>query len=93
MDTLTIALSMSIGCAVAWLIALYSSRGPALLFWDVLFGMVGATFCALMIGWIAPMLVIIGLLTAGPICAVLAIVAGHAIRRAVGKSIRRRHSI
>lgn len=92
MDTLTIALSMSIGCAVAWLIALYSARGPALLLWDVLFGMVGAALCALAFAWSVPTLGVIGLLLAGPLCAVLMIVAGHAIRRAVDKAIRGRLS-
>jgi hypothetical protein len=93
LDTLTIALSMSVGCAVAWLIALYSARGPALLLWDVLFGMAGAALCALATAWIAPTLVVVGLLTAGPLCAVVMIVAGHAIRRAADKAIRGRRSV
>ena len=80
---------MSVGCAVAWLIALYSARGPALLIWDVLFGMMGAGLCVLAITFIDPRFGVIGVVTAGPLCAVLMIVAGHAIRRAV-KAIRAR---
>jgi hypothetical protein len=83
---------MSIGCTVAWLIALYSARGPALLLWDVPFGMVGASLCALAIDWSLPTLGVIGLLTAGPPSAVLMIVTGHAVRRAVAKAIRGRRS-
>ncbi len=88
METLTIAMSMSIGCAVAWLIALYSERGPTLLIWDTLFGMTGAALCALAVAWIDLALGIIWLLVAGPPCAVLMIIAGHAIRRAVDRAIR-----
>ena len=35
------------------------------------------------IGWLAPTLVIVGLVTAGPFCALLMILAGNAIRRAL----------
>ena len=43
------ALIMSIGSAVAWLVALYSARGPALLIWDVLFGMSGTGWTYMLI--------------------------------------------
>ena len=82
MDILTIALCMSIGSAVAWLIALYTHRGVHLLFWNTFFGMAGAALCALLIAWTAPALGVVGLVIAGPIFAVLTIVAGNAIRRA-----------
>ena len=83
MDILTIALCMSIGSAVAWLMALYTSRGVQLLLWDMPFAMAGAALCALAIAAIAPAFVVVGLVMAGPFCAVFAIFAGHAIRRAL----------
>jgi hypothetical protein len=89
LDNLTIALCISIGQAVAWLIALYTERGVHLLFWNVLFATVGAALCALAIAWIAPTFGLLGLVTAGPVCAVLMVVAGHALRIAAGEAIRR----
>ena len=88
MDALTIALSMSIGCAVGC-VALYSERSPLLLPWDLVFATAGAALCALAIAWIVnPRWAVIGLLTAGPPCAVLMIVVGHAIRRRIIKAVR-----
>jgi hypothetical protein len=89
LDNLTIVLCISIGQAVAWLITLYTERGVHLLFWNVLFATAGAALCAVAIAWIAPTLVVIGLVTAGPLCAVLTIVGGHAIRMFAGRAIRR----
>lgn len=83
MDYLTGILCLCIGQAVAWLIAIYSERGAYLLLWDSLFATTGAFLCALAINWIAPTLGVIGLVTAGPLCALLMVIAGHAIRRAV----------
>jgi hypothetical protein len=83
LDILTIALCISIGNAVAWLIALYTDRGVQLLLWDVPFATAGAALCALAVAWIAPTLGVVGLVTAGPLCAVLMIVAGNSIRRAL----------
>jgi hypothetical protein len=68
---------------VAWLLALYTSRGVGLLLWDVPLGTLGAALCALAIGSISPAFGVVGLVTAGPICAVLTILAGDAIRRAL----------
>jgi hypothetical protein len=70
---------MSIGNAVAWLIALYTERGVRLLLWDVPFATIGAAVCAISVAWI----VVVGLVTAGPVCAALMIIAGNAIRRAL----------
>jgi hypothetical protein len=84
LDILTITLCMSIGSAVAWLVALYTPGGAYLLFWNTLFGMMGAALCALAIAWIAPALGVAALVIAGPVCAGLAIVAGQAMRRALG---------
>lgn len=82
MDFLTIALVLCIGNAVAWLIALYTERGAYLLLWNLLFGTVGAALCALAIAWLAPTLGVTGLVIAGPVFSVLAIIAGQAVRRA-----------
>lgn len=71
---------------------LYTVRGTATLLWDVLFGTAGAALCALAIPWIAPKLGVVALVTAGPLCAVLAIFAGHEIQRAVDKALRGRLS-
>ena len=83
MDFLFAVLCISIGQVVAWLIALYTDRGFHLLLWNSLFGTVGVALCALVITWVAPTLGIVWLLTVGPLCAVLMIIAGHAIRRSL----------
>jgi hypothetical protein len=77
------ALCISVGSAVAWLLALYTSRGVRLLLWDVPLGTLGAALCALAIGAISPALSVVGLVTAGPLSAALMIFAGDAIRRAL----------
>jgi hypothetical protein len=82
MDTLTIALCISIGSAVAWVVALYTSRGVFALLWGVPLGMAGAAVCALAIAWFLPSLGVIGLVIAGPAFALLAIWAGGAVIRA-----------
>ena len=83
MDTLSIALCISIGSCVAWLVALYTPAGTLSLLWNVPFGMAGAALCALAIAWFAPWLGVAGLVIAGPLGAVLAILAGDAILRAL----------
>ncbi len=83
MDILTIALCISIGSAVAWLLALYTDRGVELLLWDTLFATAGAALCALAFAWTSPTVGLVGLVTAGPLCAALMIVIGHAVRRAL----------
>ena len=69
MDFLTVTLCMCIGTAVAWLFALYTPRGAHLLFWNTFFGMLGAALCALAIFRFAPVLSVVGLVIAGPLCA------------------------
>lgn len=83
LDHLIIALCISIGNAVAWLLALYTTRGVRLLLWDVLFGMTGAAMCAFILVSVTPELALVGLVVAGPLCALLMIYAGDAIRRAL----------
>jgi hypothetical protein len=81
-DFLTGTLSLCIGSAVAWLVALYTEHGARLLIWNTAFGVVGAALCAFVIGWTAPAFTVVGLLVAGPLCSLLAIQAGNAARRA-----------
>jgi hypothetical protein len=83
MDDLTIAMCLCIGNAVAWLLALYTQRGLPRLLWDIPLGTAGATLCALTIAWLALKSGGVWLLIAGPLSALVAILAGHAIRRAV----------
>jgi len=83
LDILTIAIVMSVGNAVAWLLALYTARGVRLLLWDVPFATLGAALCAASIACLDPKLTIVGLVTLGPFCALLMLHIGNAIRRAL----------
>ena len=83
MDFLAQILCLCIGSMVAWLIAMDNERGAALLIWNHVFGIAGAALCALTLGWVAPHWGIVGLVLGGPPSAVLLIVAGNAVRRAV----------
>ena len=83
MDTLSIALCISIGSCVAWLVALYTPAGTSSLLWNFPLGMAGAALCALAIAWFAPWLGIAGLVIVGPFGALLAILVGGAILRAL----------
>jgi hypothetical protein len=85
-DILTIALCMSIGCAVAWLMALYTEAGMRPLIWNVALGMVGAALCALVTSWIEPIFVILTLITVGPVCSLLMIIVGQTIKRRLSKA-------
>ena len=82
MNTLSIALCISIGSCVAWLAALYTAAGTPSLLWSFPLGTAGAALCALVIAWFAPWLGIAGLVIAGPFAAAFAILAGGAIVRA-----------
>jgi hypothetical protein len=83
LDILTMALCISIGTGVPWLMAIHSDNSARQLIWNTLFGMVGVTLCALAFNWLAPIYAIIALISAGPIFALVAIVAGQALKRAV----------
>ena len=87
MDTLSIALCISIGSCVAWLVALYRPDGTSSLLWHFPLGMAGAALCALAIARFAPWLGVAGLVIVGPFCAVLMIVTGDAIIRALRRPI------
>lgn len=80
-DILTIALCLSVGCVVAWLLALYTARGERRLLSDTALAMLGAAACAFALSWASPTVRLVGLVTAGPVCGLLAIMAADAVRR------------
>jgi len=81
LDNLIIAICLSIGCAVPWLLALYTERGERLLLLDTLLAMAGAAACAFAFSFASPTIRLIALVLAGPLFAVLMILAGDAARR------------
>ena len=81
MDNLTIAICLSIGCAVPWLMALYTARGERRLLSDTLLAVAGASACAFAVSFASPTIRLVALVLAGPLFAVLAILAGDAARR------------
>jgi hypothetical protein len=90
LDNLSIAICLSIGCAVPWVLALYTSRGERLLLWDMLLATAGAALCALAFWWASPTVRLVVLVVAGPFCAALMIFAGDAGRRALRSLAGRR---
>ncbi len=90
MDFIVGCLSLSIGCAVAWLLALYTSRGEKMLIGDTFAATAGAVLSALILWWIAPVYIVVGLLVLGPFSARGAIALADLARRSV--SARRRPS-
>ena len=67
LDFVVGCLSLSIGCAVAWLLALYTSRGERMLIGDTFAATAGAALSALAFWWIAPTYTVVGLLLLGPV--------------------------
>jgi hypothetical protein len=89
LDNLTIALCISIGTGVPWLIATYSDNGARQLFGNSVFGMSGTAFAASTFNWISPTYSIIALVSVGPLVAFLTIAAGQAVKRAILSMLRR----
>jgi hypothetical protein len=87
LDNLTIALCISIGSGVPWLMAIHSEFSARQLIWTSAFGMVGVTLCAFALSWVDPLYAIFGLVAAGPLCSLLAIVAGQAAKRALASRL------
>jgi hypothetical protein len=83
LDNLTIALCISIGSGVPWLIAVYSDNGARHLIGNSVFGLAGTACGASAFNWISPTYGIVGLISVGPVIAFLTIVAGQAIKRAI----------
>lgn len=89
MDDLTIALCISIGTGVPWLIAVYSDDGARRLIGNSIFGLTGTLLGAAAFSWISPRYGIFALVTLGPVVAFLAIAAGQAAKRAVMAKLAR----
>jgi hypothetical protein len=83
LDDLTMALCISIGTGVPWLIATYSDTGARQLIGNTVFGMLGIALGAGAFNWMSPAYGIIALIAAGPLVTFLAIVAGQAVKRAI----------
>jgi hypothetical protein len=83
LDDLTIALCISIGTGVPWLIAIHSDEGARRLIGNSVFGLAGTAFGASAFNWISPAYALIALVSVGPLVAFLTIVAGQAIKRAI----------
>jgi hypothetical protein len=83
LDNLTIALCISIGTGVPWLIAVYSETGARQLLGNSVFGMVGTALGAWAFNWISSTYSIVALVSLGPLVAFLTIAAGQAVKRAI----------
>jgi hypothetical protein len=83
LDFVVGCISLSIGCAVAWLLALYTPRGETHLIGDTFVATVGAVLCALLLWWIEPTYTVVGLLFIGPFFARGAIALADRVRRSM----------
>jgi len=89
LDNLTIALCISIGTGVPWLIAIHSDDGARQLIGNSVLGLVGTAFGASAFTWISPTYGIIALVSVGPVVAFLTIAAGQAVKRAILSKLSR----
>jgi hypothetical protein len=83
LDNLAVALCISIGTGVPWLIAVYSDNGARQLIGNTVFGMVGTAFATSAFNWIFSENGIAALVSLGPAVAFLTIAAGQAAKRAI----------
>jgi hypothetical protein len=88
LDNLTLALCISIGTGVPWLIAIYSDRGARQLLGNSVFGMLGAAFWASAFNWISPTYGLVALVSVGPVVVLLTILAGQAAKRGILSRLR-----
>ena len=89
MDNLTLALCISIGTGVPWLIAIYSDTGARQLIWNTVFGMVGTVLGTAAFNRLFHPYGIVALISAGPVVAFLTIAAGQAVKRAILSKLSR----
>jgi hypothetical protein len=89
LDNLTIALCLSIGTGVPWLIAIYSDNGAYQLIENSVYGLVGIAFGASAFNWIFSTYRIIALVSLGPVVTFLTITAGQAVKRAILSKLSR----
>jgi hypothetical protein len=85
LEPLTIALCISIGTGVPWLMAIHSDYGARQLFWNSLVGLAVALLCALAFERLSPLYSILALISAGPVVVLLAINLAQAVRRAIAR--------
>lgn len=83
MDTLTMALCISIGTGVPWLIAVYSEDRARQLIENSVLALAGTAGAAGMFHWLFSPYGIVALVSLGPVVAYLTIVAGQAARRGI----------
>jgi hypothetical protein len=89
LDNLTMALCISIGTGMPWLIAIYSENGARQLIGNSLLGLAGTACGAIAFSWISPTHSIIALVSLGPVVAFLTIAAGQPVRRAILSKLSR----
>jgi hypothetical protein len=89
LDNLTLALCISIGTGVPWLIAVYSDNGARQLIGNTVFGMVGTAVGATAFNWSFSEYGIVALVSLGPAVAFLTITAGQAAKRAILSKLSR----
>jgi hypothetical protein len=83
------ALCISIGTGVPWLVAIYSDDGARQLLGNSVFGLMGIALGASVFDWIFSKYSIVALVSLGPIVALLAIAAGQAVKRAILSTLSR----
>jgi hypothetical protein len=83
LDFVVGCISLSIGCAVAWLLALYTPRGETMLLADTFLATAGAVLCAVLLWWVMPVYIVVGLLILGPFFARGAIALADLVRRSM----------
>jgi hypothetical protein len=77
------ALCISIGTGVPWLIACYSEERARQLVENNIFGLAGTALAASAFNWVFSQYGIIALVSLGPVVAYAAVVAGQAAKRAI----------
>ena len=83
LDNLTIALCISIGTGVPWLIAIYADDGERQLIENSVLGLAGTALAASAFNWIFSIYGIVALVSLGPAVAFLTITAYQAVKRAI----------
>jgi len=85
LEPLTIALCISIGTGVPWLMAIHSDNSARQLFWNSLVGLAVALTCAVAFDSLSPLYSILALISAGPLIVLLAVNLAQAACRAVAR--------
>ena len=77
------ALCISIGTGVPWLVAIYAENGDRHLIGNSVLALAGTALGAIAFNWISPRYGLLVLILVGPVVAFLAIAAGQTVRRAI----------